>query len=89
MTASPRSAFAPTTRLGEWAIGLAVVSVGLLLTWTVVGRIGGVAGLGCGLAGGVSAFVAIARRGERSPIVFLALAPFAMVAAFVLAELFG
>ena len=82
-----RFVFWPRTRLGTWAVALATVSFVLLLGWSIVGRLGGVPGLGFGLVGGVFAFVAIFRRGEQGLTVFAAFAPFLAVAAFLLAEL--
>jgi hypothetical protein len=77
----------PTTRLGTWAVVLAVVSVALLLSWSLMGRLGGVPGLGFGLAGGVAALVAIIQRGERALTVFAALVPFLNAVGFVLGSL--
>jgi hypothetical protein len=77
----------PATRSGSWAVGLAAASLVLLLSWSRLGRLGGVPGLLFGLVGGVLALVAIARRGERSVTVFLALLPFLSVVLFLLAEL--
>jgi hypothetical protein len=77
----------PTTRLGTWAVVLAAVCVVLLLSWSALGRLGGIPGLACGLVGGVLALVAIARRGERALVVFAAVVPFLSVVAFLLAEL--
>jgi hypothetical protein len=77
----------PTTRAGSWAVGLATASFLLLLSWSLLGRLGGVPGLLFGLVGGVLALVAIARHGERSVTVFLALLPVLSVVLFLLAEL--
>jgi hypothetical protein len=82
-----RFVFWPRTRLGTWAVALAAVSFVLLLAWGIVGRLGGVPGLGFGLAGGVLALVAIFGRGEQGLTVFAAFAPLLAVAAFLLAEL--
>jgi hypothetical protein len=41
----------------------------------------------CGLAAGITALLAVFRRGERGLLVFLALLPLVSVVAFVLAEL--
>jgi hypothetical protein len=82
----------PRTRLGEWAewaVGLSAASVVLLLGWSLVGRLGGVAALAMGLTGGVAALVAILRRGERALAVFAALLPCLSVVAFLVAELVG
>jgi hypothetical protein len=82
-----RFEFWPRTRLGKWALALAAASFVLLLGWSLVGRLGGVPGLGFGLAGGALGLVAIFRRGERGLTVFGAFVPFLTVAAFLLAEL--
>ena len=77
----------PTTGLGSWAVGLALASVVLLSTWSVMGRLGGIPGLAMGLAGGIVALVAIFRRGERALTVFAALVPLLNVVGFVLGSL--
>ena len=77
----------PTTRLGRWAVGLAVANVVLVLGWRLMGPLGAFPGLVCGLAGGTVAFVAILRRGERAVAVFAAIAPLVLVVLFVFAEL--
>jgi 4-hydroxybenzoate polyprenyltransferase len=82
-----RFAILPTTYLGKWALALAAASIVLLMSWTLMGRLGGIPGLVLGLAGGVVALVAIFRRGERAVTVFAALFPFLNVVGFVLAEL--
>lgn len=83
-----RVAVVPTTRLGRWAVGLAIANVVLVLVlaWTILPG-GAALGFACGLAGGVVGLVAIVRGRERALAVFAALAPFATVVAFVLAEL--
>lgn len=81
-----RVAVVPTTRLGRWAVGLAIANVVLVLAWTILPG-GAALGFACGLAGGVVGLVAIVRGRERALAVFAALAPFATVVAFVLAEL--
>jgi hypothetical protein len=43
-------------------------------------------GFACGIAAGVTALVAVFRRGERGLIVFSAILPLVAVVAFVLAE---
>ena len=40
----------------------------------------------CGIAGGVVAIVAVARRGERALLAYAAIVPLVLVVAFVLAE---
>jgi peptidoglycan/LPS O-acetylase OafA/YrhL len=77
----------PTTRLGTWAVGLALANILLMPAWRLFGPLGGWPGLVAGFAGGVLALVAIARRRERSLAAYAALVPFALVVLFVLAEL--
>jgi len=77
----------PTTRLGRWAVRLALGSVVLVFAWRVMGPAGAAPGFALGLAGGVVALVAIFRRGERAITVLAAILPLAFVVAFVLAEL--
>ena len=81
-----RFRFLPTTRLGTWAVGLAVASIFLQPTWMLLGPVGGFPGLLAGLIGGVVALVAILRRSERAISVFIALVPFVGVIVFVLGE---
>src|SRR3990172_5677240 len=76
----------PTTRLGRWAVRLAVGFPVLVLAWSILPG-GAALGFASGLAGGVVALVAIFRRGERAITVFAAILPLALVVAFVLAEL--
>jgi hypothetical protein len=76
----------PTTKLGRWALALAVSNVVLVLAWSVLPG-GAAPGFACGLAGGVVGLRAIVRQQERALAVYAALVPFAMVVAFVLAEL--
>lgn len=76
----------PTTKLGRWALALAVSNVVLVLAWSILPG-GAALGFACGLAGGIAGLVAIVRHQERALAVYAALVPFAMVVAFVLAEL--
>jgi hypothetical protein len=78
--------FWPTTRLGTWAVGLAIANVLLVPSWRLMGPLGGFPGLVAGAAGGVLALLAIVRGRETSVSVFLAVIPLALVALFVLAE---
>ena len=75
----------PATRLGWWAVGLAVASVAGILGWSVLP---GGAGLGflCGLAGGIIGLITIIREHERSLLVFLTILPLLFVIFFVLGE---
>jgi hypothetical protein len=82
-----RIAILPTTRLGRWAVWLAVGFIVLVFAWRVMGPAGAAPGFALGLAGGVVGLVAIFRRGERAITVFAAILPLALVVAFVLAEL--
>ena len=86
---------APSTRLGRWAVGLAVVSgVGWLIglpaavaaptegvwwPWGVWLIVGLVPGLTCAIAASIVAFLAIVRRGERALMVYLGYVPVACV----------
>lgn len=81
-----RVAILPTTRLGWWAVGLALANVVLVLSWTILPG-GAALGFLAGLAGGIVALVAIVRHGERALAVFLAIGPLVMVVLFLLAEL--
>ena len=81
-----RFAIAPTTRLGKWAVGLAVASVVFNFTWRLMGPLGGFPSLTFGLVGGIVGLVAIFRRSERAASVFAALLPFVGVVLFLLAE---
>ena len=79
-------AIVPTTRLGKWAVGLAVASVLFNFTWRLMGPLGGFPSLAFGLAGGIVGLVAIFQRSERAVSVFVALVPFVGVIVFLLAE---
>lgn len=84
-----RRPFWPTTRLGKWAVALAIGNVLLMLTpsWRLLGPLGGFPGLAAGAIGGVLALVAISRRREHATSVRLAAVPLVLVILFVLAEL--
>jgi hypothetical protein len=79
-------AFAPVTRLGRWAVVLAVAAVGLVALAAIVPR-GASIGFAAGIGAGVSALVAIVRDRERAVSVFAALVPLVIAVAFGLAEL--
>jgi peptidoglycan/LPS O-acetylase OafA/YrhL len=82
---------APWTRLGRWAVGLALVSgVGWLIAlpaivaapdegvwwpWGVLLVVGLVPGLTCAIAASIVAFVAMVRRGERAFAAYLGYVP--------------
>ena len=75
----------PTTRLGWWAIGLAVASFVLMLAWSILPGGAGLSFL-CGLASGIIALIAIVRQHERSWLVFLSVLPMLIVFIFILGE---
>jgi flagellar biosynthesis protein FliQ len=95
----------PRTRLGFWAVGLLAAFAAffiLLISLAASGQEGGeefsdnlwlaLPGLAAGLSavlGGVTAAVAVVRRGERSVLVFLPLIVGIFVAIFLLGELVG
>lgn len=79
----------PATRLGRWAVGLAIAGLLLIGAWTVMGPLGGFPGLVVAFAGGIVALVAITRRHERALSVFAALVPFLNAVAFLIAEIAG
>ena len=83
-----RTSLLPTTQLGRWAVGLAAAFFPLVFAAAFAP---GAAALGfvCGLAGGSAALVAIVRERERALTVVAAVAPLAIAAAFLLAQLFG
>jgi hypothetical protein len=84
-----RRRFWPRTRVGTWAIGLAIASVVLGGPLSRLGLLGGITGLAVGAAGGLVALIAILRRRERAISVFLAVVPLAFVVLFVVLELTG
>ena len=81
----PRINLLPTTALGRWAVGLAIVFFPLVFAADLVPR-GAALGVVCGVAAGVAALLAIVRDRERAVSVFAALVPLAIGVAFVLAE---
>lgn len=96
---------APTTRLGRWAVALAVVSgVGCRVALSAVvfantgvwwprgllGLVGLVPGFTCAIAASIVAFLAMVRRGERALSVYLGYVPvFCIVLSSALGSLFG
>ena len=84
---------APTTRLGRWAVVLAVVSgIGWLIAlpailfaptdtgwmpWGILLVAGVVPGFVCAIAASIAAFLAMLRRGERAVSVYLGYVPVA------------
>jgi hypothetical protein len=75
----------PSTRLGWWAVGLAVASIVLNLAWSILPG-GGILGLICGLVGGVLALIAVIRLHERSWLVFLSILPMLLALFFIPGE---
>lgn len=76
----------PHTKLGWWAVWLAVASIVLVLAWSILPG-GAWLGFLCGLAGGVMALIAVIRQQERSWLVFLSILPMVNVVIFIAAEL--
>ena len=76
----------PSTRLGWWAVGLAVANIVLNFAWSILPG-GGILGLICGLVGGVFALIAVIRQHERSWLVFLSILPMFSVLFFILGEI--
>jgi len=75
----------PHTKLGWWAVGLAIASILLMFGWMFLPGGAGLSFL-CGLAGGIVALIAIIRQHERSWAVWLALLPMLNVFVFFLGE---
>ena len=75
----------PSTRLGWWAVGLAVASIVLNFAWSILPG-GAILGFICGLVCGVLALIAVIRQQERSWLVFLSVLPMFSVLFFTLAE---
>jgi hypothetical protein len=85
----------PSTRLGRWAVGLALVSgLGWLIAlpalvaaptegvwwpWGVLLIVGLVPGLVCAIAASIVAFLAMVRRGERALMVYVGYVPVACI----------
>jgi len=90
----------PTTRPGWWSVGLMVAFVALMIiNGTVFMRLPeqvswrqallpfyGIGMMTCGLASGVVALIALARRGERSWLVWLPCLAGLFVIVFILGE---
>lgn len=88
LRSGPRGTILPSTRLGWWAVALAAAFLPLVLATSLVPR-GAAFGLLAAIAGGSCAIAAITHRGERALAVYAAVAPLAIAAAFLLAELLG
>jgi multisubunit Na+/H+ antiporter MnhB subunit len=75
----------PGTRLGWWAVGLAVAGFVLGFAWSILPG-GGLLGLLCGLVGGVLALIAVIRQHERSWLVFLSILSLVSALFFLIGE---
>ena len=85
----------PMTRMGRWAVRLAIVSgLGWLVAlpalivdptadafvpWGILLLVGLIPGFVCGIAASVLAFLAMVRRGERALSVYLGYVPLARI----------
>jgi hypothetical protein len=76
----------PHTKLGWWSVGLAAASVVLIFAWSVLPG-GAWLGFLCGIAGGITAVIAIVRKQERALLVWLPILPAIFVIYFIAAEL--
>jgi len=77
----------PRTKLGWWAVGLAIASILLVPAWSFLPG-GAWAGFICGLAGAIVGLIALIRHRERSWAIWLTLLPGLNVIVFLLAEIF-
>jgi ascorbate-specific PTS system EIIC-type component UlaA len=75
----------PATRLGWWAVGLAMASFLLGFLWLFLPG-GALLGFLCGLVGGILALIAVISQHERSWLVFLSILPMFNVFIFILGE---
>ena len=78
--------FKPVTKLGWWAIGLALGYFVLMPMWSFLGGFGAYPAFLCGLAGGIAGLIAVIKQHERSVLVYLALIPLVFVAFFLVGE---
>jgi len=89
----------PSTRLGRWSVGLAVMYIILYIIsaavfWRMPGDVPwrplliiyGIAMLLCGLAAGIVGLIAVIRRHERSWLVWLTILPGLLVLFLILGE---
>ena len=90
----------PATRLGRWSVALAAAFAVMFIINNeavfmrlpeapqelIVGPLSGIAMLLCGLAAGVTAAIAVVRKGERSWLVWLSLVPCLYVLFLVVGE---
>lgn len=93
----------PSTKLGWWAVWVAVAFVVLFAVnvlvimptsenaawWRAILPFYGIAMIGCGIGSGVVALVAIVRKRERSWLVWLPLIPAAMMLFLIVGEFAG
>ena len=77
----------PHTRLGWWAVGLALTFVVLIIFGYNVLPLYGIVLLFCGLCSGVLGLFAVLGRHERSALVWLAMLPGLFALAFLIGEL--
>jgi hypothetical protein len=75
----------PHTKFGWWSVGLAVASIVLILSWSIL-PVGAIFGFLCGFVGGIFALIAVIRQNERSWLVFLSILPLLWVLIFILGE---
>jgi hypothetical protein len=76
----------PGSKLGWWAIGLAVAYFVLMPMWSFLGSLGAWPAFLCGFAGGILGLIAVIRQQERSWLVYLACLPLLLVMIFFLGE---
>ena len=76
----------PATKLGWWAVGLALGYFVLMPLWSFMGPLGAWPAFLCGAAGGVCGLIAITRQHERSWLVWLTVLPLALVLFFFVGE---
>ena len=92
----------PTTRLGQWAVGLMVTFIILFilnsavmmnlpenLRWQPALIAYGFAMLLCGFAAGVAGLIAVIKRNERSWLVWVTVLPMVFVLFLVIGEFVG
>ena len=84
-TMSTRFLGMPKTKLGWWAVGLAIAGILLVPAWMILPG-GAALGLLCSLAGGILGLIAILRQHERSWALWLTLLPMLNAFAFLLGE---
>jgi hypothetical protein len=80
-----RRSIIPTSFLGRWAVGLGLLGV-ILVRFEEYTLLGPYPGYVAMLIGAIFAVVAIARRGERSPLAWLAMVPLLVAIALIARE---